>query len=130
MFRFEKGVIMDFSFDRLCNLAKEKEKGMAISKEEILDRINDVASAVKNIDIGTEKIQSMLKVKKQEEENDGTEILKLILKILAAVAIGALIAFAIYHFLKPDYLSDFDDDIDDDFEDDFFADEDEDSGKA
>lgn len=122
---------MDFCFDRFFNCSKGREKGMTITKEEILDRINDVAGAVKNIDIGTEKIQSMLKLNKQEEPavEDGTETLKLIIKILVAVAVGALIAFAIYHFLKPDYLSDFDDDIDDDFEDDFFADEDEESGK-
>lgn len=111
------------------NFAFEKEKEMSIKREEVVDKLNDLASAVKNIDIGTEKIQCMLKGGKVEEEDDGTEILKLILKILAAVAIGALIAFAIYHFLRPDYLSDFDDDMDDDFEDDFFADEEEDTGK-
>ena len=36
------------------------------------------------------------------------------------------IAYAVYRYLKPDYLEDFEDDFDDDFDDDFFEDEDED----
>ncbi len=114
-------------------LKKKKEKEMAITREELVDKIAEVADAVKSIDIGTERIQSMLNKKERETEvetEDGTEMLKLIVKVLIAVAVGALIAFALYNLLKPNYFSDMDDDIDDDFEDDFFADEDEITGKA
>ena len=48
-----------------------------------------------------------------------------ILAVIGAVAAGAGIAYAVYRYLRPDYLEDFEDDFDDDFDDDFFEDEDE-----
>ena len=62
--------------------------------------------------------------KKEEEKNcsKGCDTILWILAVIGAVAAVAGIAYAVYRYLKPDYLEDFDDD----FDDDFFEDEDDD----
>ena len=77
------------------------------------------------IDVSKAKFQELIdavKAKNKETEN------KLIwgLALVGGVIIVALIAFAVYRFLTPDYYDDYDDDdFDDDF-DDFDEDEEED----
>ena len=64
---------------------------------------------------------------KKEEEKKCSKCCDTILWILAVIgAVAAGIAYAVYRYLKPDYLEDFEDDFDDDFDDDFFEDEDDD----
>ena len=63
-------------------------------------------------------------LKKKEEENAGKKFLW-IFAIIGGVAAVAMIAYAVYRYMTPDYLEDFDDDFEDDFEDDYFDDEDE-----
>lgn len=46
------------------------------------------------------------------------------LAIIGAVAAVAVIAYAVYRFVSPDYLDDFEDDFDDDF-DDYFSEDDQ-----
>ena len=75
------------------------------------------------IDVTKAKFQELIdavKAKNEETEN------KLIwcLALIGGAVIVALIAFAVYRFLTPDYYDDYDDDdFDDDFDD--FDDEDE-----
>lgn len=77
------------------------------------------------MDVSKAKFQELIdavKAKNKETEN------KLIwgLALFGGVIIVALIAFAVYRFLTPDYYDDYDDDdFDDDF-DDFDEDEEED----
>ena len=70
------------------------------------------------------KIEELLAAlnKKEEEKEKNTVLWEL--AIIGAVAAVAGIAFAVYHFFKPDYLEDFEEDFDDDF-DDYFEDEEE-----
>ena len=76
------------------------------------------------IDVTKAKFQELIdavKAKNEETEN------KLIwcLALIGGAVIVALIAFAVYRFLTPDYYDDYDDDdFDDDF--DYFDDDDED----
>jgi len=75
------------------------------------------------IDVTKAKFQELIdavKAKNEETEN------KLIwgLALVGGIVIVALIAYAVYRFLTPDYYDDYDDDdFDDDFDD--FADEEE-----
>ena len=62
--------------------------------------------------------------RKEEEEKKCNTILW-VFAVIGAIAAVAGIAYAVYRYLKPDYLEDFDDDYDDDFDDDFFEDEDD-----
>lgn len=64
-------------------------------------------------------------VKKKNDESDNKLIC--ILALVGGALIVALIAYAVYRFLTPDYFEDYDDDdFDDDFDDDWDDDEDED----
>ena len=68
------------------------------------------------------------KILKREEEKE--KKCNLVICIVGAVLVIAAIAgivYAIYRFMKPDYLEDYEDDFDDefDYDDDFFDDEDE-----
>ena len=49
-----------------------------------------------------------------------------LLAIIGIIALAAVIAFALYRFLTPDYFEDYDDDDFDDFEDDLEDDEESD----
>ena len=63
-------------------------------------------------------------VKKKNDESDNKLIC--ILALVGGALIVALIAYAVYRFLTPDYFEDYDDDdFDDDFDDDWDDDEDE-----
>lgn len=63
-------------------------------------------------------------VKKKNDESDNKLIC--ILALVGCALIVALIAYAVYRFLTPDYFEDYDDDdFDDDFDDDWDDDEDE-----
>ena len=64
-------------------------------------------------------------VKKNDDDNDNKLICHL--AIIGGIVVVALIAYAVYRFLTPDYFEDYDDDddFDDDFDDDW-DDEDED----
>lgn len=53
-----------------------------------------------------------------------------IFAVIGAIVAVAGIAYAVYRYLKPDYLDDFEDDFDDDFDDDFFEDEDEEESES
>ena len=63
-------------------------------------------------------------VKKKNDESDNKLIC--ILALVGGALIVALIAYAVYRFLTPEYFEDYDDDdFDDDFDDDWDDDEDE-----
>jgi hypothetical protein len=49
-----------------------------------------------------------------------------LLAVIGIIALAAVIAFALYRFLTPDYFEDYDDDDFDDFEDDLEDDEESD----
>ena len=61
-------------------------------------------------------------VKKDSEDKDNKLIF--ILALIGGALVVALIAYAVYRFLTPDYFEDYDDD--DDFDDDFDVDWDDD----
>ena len=69
----------------------------------------------------------LYEVLKRRDEEKCKKTLIWILAIVGAVAAIAGIAYAVYRFMKPDYLEDYEDDIDDefDYDDDFFDDDDE-----
>ncbi|MCI6552016.1 MAG: hypothetical protein MR430_00500 [Lachnospiraceae bacterium] len=62
--------------------------------------------------------------KKEEDRKCGSTVLW-VLAVIGAVAAVAGIAYAVYRYMKPDYLEDFEDDFENDFDDDFFEDEDD-----
>ncbi|MCM1122496.1 MAG: hypothetical protein NC416_07930 [Eubacterium sp.] len=88
-----------------------------MSKKEIVNKLEDILE-----NAGVNEILG----KKKEVEEKKCNTLLWVLAIIGAVAAVAAIAYAVYRYLKPDYLEDFDDDFDEDFDDDFFEDEEED----
>ena len=66
-------------------------------------------------------------LKKEEEKEQKCNLVVCILGAVLVIAAIAGIAYAVYRFMKPDYLEDYEDDIEDefDYDDDFFDDEDE-----
>ena len=66
-------------------------------------------------------------LKREEEKEKKCNLVICILGAVLVIAAIAGIAYAVYRFMKPDYLEDFEDDIDDefDYDDDFFDDDDE-----
>lgn len=71
------------------------------------------------------KLDELLNAKRaqEEEEKADSQCIKTILIVLGVILIAAVVAYAVYKFVTPDYLEDFDDDFDDDFDEDFFDDE-------
>lgn len=63
---------------------------------------------------------------KREEENKECRTLMWVLAVIGAVAAVAGIAYAVYRFMRPDYLDDFEDEFEDDFEDEESEDDEED----
>ena len=66
-------------------------------------------------------------LKREEEKEKKCNLVICILGAVLVIAAIAGIAYAVYRFVKPDYLEEYEDDIDDefDYDDDFFDDEDE-----
>lgn len=67
-------------------------------------------------------------LKKEEEKEKKCNLLLCIAGTVLAIAAVAGIVYAVYRFVKPDYLEDYEDDFEDDFdydEEDFFDEEDE-----
>ena len=66
-------------------------------------------------------------LKREEEKEKKCNLVICILGAVLVIAAIAGIAYAVYRFMKPDYLEDYEDDIDDefDYDDDFFDDDDE-----
>lgn len=60
----------------------------------------------------------------KKEEKKKCNVVLWVLAIIGAVVAVAAIAYAVYRYLKPDYLEDFEDEFEDEFED-AFEDEDE-----
>lgn len=89
-----------------------------MSKKEILNKLDDI--------LDNAGVNEVFGRKKEEEKKCECNTLLWVLAIIGAVAAVAAIAYAVYRYLKPDYLEDFEDDFDDDFDDDFFEDEDDD----
>ena len=81
-------------------------------------KIEDVVEMIK-----TRDLHDLLT---RKEEKKKTHALVWVLAIIGAVAAVAAIAYAVYHYMTPDYFEDFDDDFDD-FDDDFFDDDEEDT---
>ena len=69
------------------------------------------------------KLEDILDALQKRETEKKRNTLVCILAVVGAVAAVCGIAYAIYRFLKPDYLEDLEEDFDDDFED-FFEDDD------
>ncbi len=86
-----------------------------------LDRLNKFNKLEEYIDMS--RINELLGKKEEEKKKCNTVLW--VFAVIGAVAAVAGIAYAVYRYLKPDYLEDFEDDFDDDFDDDFFEDEDD-----
>ena len=66
-------------------------------------------------------------LKREEEKEKKCNLVICIVGAVLVIAAIAGIAYAVYRFMKPDYLEDYEDDIEDEFDyDDDFFDEDED----
>lgn len=73
-----------------------------------------------------DKFQELIDAVRAGNKKDETSPVVIALAVIAGIAAIALIAFAVYRFLTPDYFDDYDDDddfddedFDDDFDDDF-----------
>ena len=55
-------------------------------------------------------------LKKEKEECKACKIILWVLAVVGIIAAVAGIAYAVYRFVKPDYLEDYEDDIDDEFD--------------
>ena len=66
-------------------------------------------------------------LKNEEAKEKKCNLVICIVGAVLVIAAIAGIAYAVYRFMKPDYLEDYEDDIDDDFDydDDFFDEEDD-----
>ena len=66
-------------------------------------------------------------LKREEEKEKKCNLVICILGTVLVIAAIAGIAYAVYRFMKPDYLEDYEDDIEDefDYDDDFFDDDDD-----
>lgn len=66
-------------------------------------------------------------LKKEEEKEKKCNLVICIVGAVLVIAAMAGIVYAVYRFMKPDYLEDYEDDIDDEFnyDDDFFDEEDD-----
>ncbi len=89
-----------------------------------LDRLNKFNKLEEYIDMS--RINELLGKKEEEKKKCNCNTVLWVFAVIGAVAAVAGIAYAVYRYLKPDYLEDFEDDFDDDFDDDFFEDEDDD----
>ncbi|MBQ4537422.1 MAG: DUF4366 domain-containing protein [Lachnospiraceae bacterium] len=73
------------------------------------------------------KFQSLVEKIIDKKENDKKfNTLLWVLAIIGVVVVVALIAYAVYRHMQPDYLDDFEDEFEDDFDDaleDIFEDE-------
>lgn len=70
-------------------------------------------------------------LKKEEAKEQKCNLVICIVGAVLVIAAIAGIAYAVYRFMKPDYLEDYEDDIDDEFDyDDDFFDEDDDFEEA
>jgi len=78
------------------------------------NKLEDVVEMIK-----TRDLHDLLS---RKEEKKKTNTLVWVLAIIGAIAAVAAIAYAVYHYMTPDYFEDFDDDFDD-FDDDFFDDD-------
>ena len=65
-------------------------------------------------------------IKKDSAEDKKKTALLWVMAIIGVVVAIAAIAYAIYRFVKPDYMEEIEDDFDEEFDDDFFDDDDED----
>ena len=84
-----------------------------MSKTEILNKLDEI--------LDNAGVNDLLGRKKEEKKCNK---LLWVFAIIGAVAAVAGIAYAVYRYLKPDYLEDFEDDFDDDF-DDYFDEDDQ-----
>ncbi len=66
-------------------------------------------------------------LKKEVEKEKKCNIIICVVGVILFIAAVAGIAYAVYRFMKPEYLEDYEDDFDDefDYDDDFFDEEDD-----
>ncbi len=66
-------------------------------------------------------------IKKEKAKEEKCNMILCVVGVLLFIAAVAGIAYAVYRFMKPDYLEDYEDDIEDefDYDDDFFDEEDD-----
>lgn len=77
------------------------------------------------IDVTKAKFQELIDAVKQKNKETENKLVWC-LALLGGIAVVALIAYAVYRFLTPDYYDDYDDDdFDDDFDDEDDDDEEE-----
>ncbi|MCR4909286.1 MAG: DUF4366 domain-containing protein [Lachnospiraceae bacterium] len=90
-------------------------------------------SALKSVNNLKGSIGDLIERKREAdiiEEEKKNNTLVIVLSVVGAVAVIALLVYAVYRYFTPDYLEDFDDEYDDRFDDDFFDDEDIDDESA
>ena len=71
------------------------------------------------------KKTELLEALKDRDNSQHKNAILWLLAIIGAITAIAVIAYAVYRYLTPDYLEDFDEDFDDDFDDFFEEDEEE-----
>ena len=82
--------------------------------------VKQLAGLVKKGKKAIKGMEKVLEVSKMRKEKGKSNLLLKIVAVIAILAAACGIAYAIYRYLKPDYLEDSDEE---DFEDDFFEDE-------
>ena len=85
-----------------------------------MSKIETLIDMVKSHDV---KIDELLGKKPEKKK---CNVLLWVLAIVGTIAVIAAVAFAVYRYLKPDYLEDFEDEFEEDFEDEFDEDFEED----
>lgn len=88
----------------------------------VIDKLHDIVGKCGDLD--PKKIDKIRDAIEEDDDNE-TSTLKVILTVVLAIAAGIAVAYFIYRYFRPDYLDSFNDDFDDDFEDDFFEDDDD-----
>ncbi len=88
--------------------------------------MNKLESLVDMVKANELKLNDLLHKKEKEEEKKTGNAVLWALAIIGAVAAVVAIAYAVYRYLRPDYLEDFEDEFEDEFDDDFDDDDEED----
>lgn len=92
-----------------------------MSKVELIKKLAEI---VESSSIENDRLNELLGIKKEEEPTTTAgKVILTILAIIGGVAAVCAIAYAVYQYMRPDYLEEFEEDFDDDFDDDFFEDE-------
>ena len=77
------------------------------------------------------KVEELLKsaklddILKKKDKDKKCKTVLIVLAVIGGIAVIAGIAYAVYHYLSPKYLTDFEDEFEDEFDEDFFDEDDD-----